>query len=405
MEMDQMKTAFKEVVSAELNPIKEQLKSAEEKIAKLEAAPAKGQAPAIVTSKKVYGYNVEKMGSQIREKAAKNPAMFKTFSDEEKMNDFSEFMLDVVQATKFRNPAAHQKLFERQEKAAYQEGATSEGGYLVPVEYQWDMIQLAREKTFALNECTVVNMSTNSLKLPKELTLAAVTWDDEEATFSSGEGTFDQVSLTARRCGATATVSNELLQDSAVDVVSILSEQFSYATLLDLDRVVLIGDGTKSSAYTSGIMNGTAGNSVVLSTSLITSLTADKLSDAIAAISEGYLMNAKFVMGKTAKAQIRTLKGSTNDHYIYQQPGAQASGSIWEYPYFTTTKVPALTTGKTAVLFGNMKYFYLGRRLGVLTLDVDPYGKFDTYQTRFRVCTRWGFALANSSAFCAVNLA
>ena len=97
-------------------------------------------------------------------------------------------MLDVVAAMR-GDTAAKATLLENsiKSRASFAEGAAGTGGVLVPVEYQWDLILLARNKTFALNVCRVLPMSSLTLKLPKELTLATTTWEDEAATIDDSE--------------------------------------------------------------------------------------------------------------------------------------------------------------------------------------------------------------------------
>lgn len=416
-EKGELKSSFKEVVDEGLKPINEkigsiQTKHAEidERLKKIEALPTKTfqTARASDVGKKVYGFKLSKMGTQplpglggkcIRQVAAENPHMFEAFSQEGKLEDFGEFMLDFIQASKFQNPDARQKLYERQ-KANYAEGGATTGDTLVPIEYQWDMIQLARNRAFALQECTVLPMGTDTLTLPREATMVSVNWTAEAVAATDGEGTLDSVTLTAKKLTALATASNELLNDSAVDLVGLLTEQFSYAVNLELDNQVLAGTGSP----VSGLMKGTAGTSVVLGTGSagFSMVHADNFSNAISQLEEGYTGNAKWIFHRTLKHYLRILKDTTGN-YIYQKPEGGNPGQIWEYPYIVSEK--ALTTGASTVaaIFGNLRYFYIGRRLGQMSLELDPYGKFAEYQTRFRIVTRWGLALARSAAFVSIK--
>ena len=49
-----------------------------------------------------------------------------------------------------------------------------------------------------------------------------------------------------------------------------------------------------------------------------------------------------------------------------------------------------------------MRYFALGRRLQSMTLDLDPYGLFTNYQTRFRIVNRWGMSIGLPGGFCRI---
>lgn len=416
-EKDELKTTFKEVVEEGLKPVNEKIegvaKSQSEldaRLKKIEELPVKAQrVNASEVGRKVYGFKVSRFGTErlpglggksLRQHIADNPHSFEAFNDDEKFEDFGEFLLDFVQASKYQNPEARRKLYERQQKANYAEGGATTGDTLVPVEYQWDMIQLARNRAFALNECSVIPMSGDTLTLPREASMVTVAWKDEATPAADGEGTFDSVTLNAKKLTALATASNELLGDAAVDLVGILTEQFSYAVNLELDNQVLSGTG----APVSGLMKGTAGYSVVLGTGSgnFSMVIADNFSNAISQLEDGDLAGAKWVFGKTMKHYLRILKETTGG-YIFAQPGAGVPGTVWEYPYIESSKCPANATSTVAALFGNLRYFYIGRRLGSMVLDMDPYGKFAEYQTRFRIVTRWGLALARASAFATIK--
>lgn len=389
-----------EVAGEVSKTLDERLKSVEAKVEKIEAAPAAKVfgAPAIVGSRKYRGYDIGKQCSRIREMASKNPHLFPVFSNEEKVDEFAKFMLALVKVIKNRDLSAQADLQEIYAKANYAEGSDATGGYLVPQEFQADLIMLARNSTFALQNCTVLPMSTDNLVVPKEASLVSVAWNTEAGQLADSEGTVGQINLVAKRLDGLATVSNELLMDSAIDIAGMLAEQFSYATLLELDNQVLNGTGNPCS----GVLSAAAGKSVQMGSgsTTIASVTATYLSNMIAQIEEGYLNGARFVMNKSAKHYIRSLK-DTNGQFIFAQPGAGVPGTVWEYPYVDSEKAPSAPSANAAFLaFGNFKQFFIGRRVGAMSIDVDPYGKFDYFQTRFRMVTRWALSIGQANAFC-----
>lgn len=401
----EIKEQFKEVVDEGLKPLQAKIEEGnvkvaalEEKVSKLESLPAEKKKNFSVHGSDTFlGRKIGRQSKRIKELTVGNK-QFETFSDEEQVDNFSKFMVAFIEAKCRNNPEAYKYLSEL--KAANQEGTDSEGGYLVPVEYQWDMVQLARNKTFCLNECDVIQMNSSSLKLPKELTLASVAWTAEEGQITSGEGTFDQVSLTASRLDGLATVSNELLQDSAIDVSSMLAEQFSYAILAELDNQVLAGTGSP----VSGLMKGTVGTSVVMGSGSahFSMLTGTEFSKMITSLEGGYMEGAKFVLHRNVLHYIQMLSDD-NGRPIFVFPNQAVGGTIYGYPYIVSEKAIGTSAASTvAAVFGNLKNWAIGRRLGVMSLDVDPYGKFDYYQTRFRMVTRWGLANKNTSAFVSV---
>ena len=382
----------------------ETIKAVDERLKKIEALPVVKTitAPAFVSSKEYRGYSINKQLSEIRNKHA-NDKRFSVFSDEEQAEEFIKFMLDVKAATYNKDPEAIAALHKRnqhliQTKAAYAEGANATGGYLVTPEYIWDMIMLARERTFALNECTILPMGSNSLKVPKELTGVSVAWDDEAGSIDESEGTFDQLTLTAKRMNAYSVLSNELLADSQIDVVGLLADQFGYAGALELDNEVLNGDGTK---LMSGVLGAAAGYSVVLGTGStnFSAQTALNYSEMIYKLAEADSANAKFKINRISAHYLRSLRDANGQH-IYAQPGAGQPNTIWGYPSNVCERITSTSAVSTAfAAFGDWKGIYIGRRMAFGSLEVDPYGAFLTYQTRYRFVSRWAGAISRATKF------
>lgn len=413
--VESFKTAMaadKAAKETEIKGLKDQLAEVVAKLAKIEAMPAGKGAPGkihVFGSEKFLGRDMKHQLVDIRNKAAEKPKNFPVFADDEKAEGFAKFMIAVNNAGA-RNPSNEAKQYIEKitendfvAKAAMAEGTTTTGGFLVPTEYQWDVIMLSRDKTWALQECAVVQMGTNDLRLPTETALATVNWNTEANAATESEPTVGQVQLTAKKLDAFAKVSNELLMDSYVDVAGMLANQFSYGVSLELDNQVLNGDGTKLG---SGVLTAAAGFSVVFANGLgstnFSAISGDNLSLAAESPDEMYIPGGKFVFNKLIMHYIRTLKDSQN-RYIYAQPGNGVPGTIWEYPYIMSSKGPKVTAVSTAyVAFGNWKYYYIGRRVGAMMIEVDPYGFFTSSQTQYRMVTRWGGKIAQANAFCRI---
>lgn len=364
------------------------------------------------TSERFMGYRISKQFARFRGQAKDNPDFEKINSDEE-IDKYSKFMIALLKASKDHDQEAKQYLNDFYKEYVAEiladnpalaiaktslYGGSGTGAYLVPDEYLWDMCMLARNNTFALRECSVIPMNSDQLYVPAELTLASVTWTTKDTgTLTAGEPTFAQVSLAATRLDGIATLSNELLNDSAMDVVSMLSEQFGYAVAYELDNQVLSGTGTP----VSGLTTATCGYSVVMSATStnFSALTADILSEAIYKLESGDTINARFIINRIGMHYARTLKDS-NGAPIWAQPAGPQPATIWGFPYFQSEKITNTSAVSTALaVFGNFKKYYIGRRLAAGSLEVDPYGLFTTYQTRFRMVSRWALALGRSTAF------
>jgi HK97 family phage major capsid protein len=64
-------------------------------------------------------------------------------------------------------------------------------------------------------------------------------------------------------------------------------------------------------------------------------------------------------------------------------------------------KISTADTGAGCIfgLFGDFSKYIIGRRVGAMSLELDPYGLFDSDQTRFRMISRWALTLGRETAF------
>ena len=395
---DAVKTAGDKVKEVETS-----VKSIDERLKKLEAAPAstlKG-APAIVVPEVYKGYKLHEQGEELRYKFKAKKDWFKVLSQDEHFDGYVKFLIDFVKATVFKDHDAHRTLKALVQKTGLEEATGSAGGYLVPVEYQRDIIKLAREMSFALQKCTVIPMSSNSMKYPAEASLVSVYWVGEKTAPTKSDPSFGQVTLTAKKMmGLTNEIPSELLGDSLVDLPALLTEQFAYAIGQEYDNQVLNGTGDP----VSGILTAAAGYSVVLGTgsSNFSAVTADTFRSMVRKLATPDAVNAEFIYSKDIQYYVDSLKDSQG-RYIYRAPGDPAApGKLWSRGVIESAQAPAEAASGASTAFAALaflKLFLIGIRQGAMTLDVDPYYKFDSDQVRFRMINRAALAMARSTAF------
>lgn len=236
-------------------------------------------------------------------------------------------------------------------------GTSATAGYLIPEVFQAEVLRIA-EKQYGLarRDMRYLPFSGpgNSRKIPALSGSVSVTWTDEAAAKTSTKPTFSLVTQTLKKLAAIAPMTDEILEDSAINLQSLLSELFAEAIAKEEDIQFFRGTG---SPWT-GIVNNGSVNVVRLSTTAFSSLTADELLDMIDAVPSGARQGAKFYLHPTILSMLRKLKDVTSGQYIYQGPSQGLPGTIWDYPYEITDAMPDKTTtaaNKPLVMFGNLK--------------------------------------------------
>lgn len=338
------------------------------KVEALENAPAKEvkiATPDMPNDVKSYiykGYDIRRQGEQLE-------------MPNERKEAYAKFLISAITG-----------------KAAMQVGTDSEGGYLVPEEYGNEILRFATLQSIALQEATILPMNRSVMKIPNLATDVSVTWEGEEDTLAESEPTFGEVSLTARKLAAYSKCSNELLADSAFDVVGFLTERFAGAIAEEIDDSAFNGGGGSTMT---GALSGATSNTITCSSSATSpsrhiQLTEDELSQAIAKLTDNKLNNAKFFLHPNSMHYVRVL-ADDNGGPIFARPGNGVPGTIYEYPYRVGSKIGSSAPGAATpfALFGNFKNYIIGRRKGAWTLEVNPYSGWTTDQTYFRITTRW----------------
>ena len=414
--LDELKKTLTETLSAAQKPIDDRFKAVEdgikstsERLSKIESLPmTRMSLPAIHTPEVYLGHKMSIQGEELRErvKRCKYPLRMLRKSDgginEEGLDRFNKHILDLAIGSIPAN-LCHRSFEAQMHLKADNlvEGTDSLGGYLIAPEYLWDIVQLAREKTWALNACTPINMGSDKIYLPAELTLVATYWVDEAGTITATNPTFAQVELDSKKlCGLTSGISVELLEDQQLDIVSMLTEMFGYAIALEIDNQVLNGTGDP----VSGVLTAAAGYSVVMGTgsTSFSAVTCDNLRKMIRELSSVDSDNGTFVYSKDIQYYIDTLKDSQG-RYIYREPSGDRPAALWSRPVIEASNAPLESDSGAStafVAFGDWKKFFIGRRIAPTALVADPYTNFATALIRYRLLSRWAFAIARKSAFC-----
>ena len=319
--------------------------------------------------------------------------------DEETRKEMAKYFGLVVKAGVFQDPVARAKFHELYGEArAEMKTAIGDTGNVFPVPdiVEREILTFAREKSVVLQYARVWDMTSEKQSFPAETDAVSVGWGN---TTSESEPTVSEVELTAEELSAYSVVKNATLQDARTDIVSWLTEAMAEAAGLELDNEAYIGDGSN---VCSGLLSAACGYSVVMATgsTAFSNLTADHLSEMISKLDGLKKQGARFFMNGAVLHYVRILKDSNDRPIFIETVGAPMSGTVYGYPYTEVIKMPSTSAANTAfVLFGNLRYFAVGRRLDTATLSVDPYGLFTTNRTRFKLYQRWGMKIGLAKGF------
>ena len=243
---------------------------------------------------------------------------------------------------------------------ALQVGTDSEGGYLVPDEFEQTLVDALEEENFFRNIATVIQTSSGDRKIPVVASKGEAAWIDEEGVFVESDETFGQVSIGAYKVGTMIKVSDELLNDSAFNLEAYISKEFGRRIGSKEEEAFFVGNGT---GKPTGIFNATGGASDGVTTSTA-NITFYEVMDLFYSVKSPYRKKAVWVLNDTTVKALRKLKDN-NGNYIWQ-PSVQAGqpDMILNRPYHTSAFVPEIAAGKKVMAFGDFSYYWIADRQG-----------------------------------------
>lgn len=239
------------------------------------------------------------------------------------------------------------------------EGTDADGGYLVPEDFERDIVTALEEENVIRSLAKVIT-TQHERKIPVATGHSTAQWTAENAAYTESNPTFGQKQIDAFKLTDLARVSVELLQDSAFDIEDYLMKEFARAFGIAEEEAFCVGTGTNRPT---GIFTANGGT-VGVTAAANNAITADELISLVYALKSPYRRNAKFLMNDATISAIRKLKDQ-NGAYLWQ-PSLQAGqpDRLLGYDLYTSPYVPTMAAGALTVAFGDFKNYWIGDRAG-----------------------------------------
>jgi len=126
------------------------------------------------------------------------------------------------------------------------EGVNSAGGFLVPEEFENEIITLREQYGVFRRNARVVPMAGDTKHIPKRTSTLNAYFVGEAAAITESQQVFDNVQLVAKKLGVLTTVSSELNEDAVVNIGDDVANEIAYAFSLKEDDCGFNGDGTST---------------------------------------------------------------------------------------------------------------------------------------------------------------
>jgi len=244
---------------------------------------------------------------------------------------------------------------------ALQIGTDTEGGYLVPDEFERTLIEALDEENIFRKLANVITTSSGDRKIPVVASKGTASWIDEEGAITESDDSFGQVSIGAYKLGTMIKVSEELLNDNVFNLESYIAREFARRIGNKEEDAFFTGDG---SGKPTGILAATGGAQIGVTASSATAINIDEILDLFYSLKSPYRNKAVFVMNDATIKAIRKLKDGQGQ-YIWQ-PSLQAGtpDTILNRPVYTSSYVPTIAASAKSIIFGDFGYYWVADRQG-----------------------------------------
>ncbi len=276
------------------------------------------------------------------------------------------------------------------------------GGATVPQEFMASLIWRTEQYGAARKVANVVRMSRDNLLVPRKTGIISMSFTQEASTPTAQDNSYDNVELTARKAMALVQVSNEWLEDSAINVADDYANSCAEAQAITEDNCLFLGDGTATYGGFQGLNVALPGGSTPTSNASGAYLTAAAWSAYTLAnfnVGMGSVQNVKnnrcvFVGSRQFYHQVcvRLDKQATQ----YKDAGASAvagfngaDASFLGFPYIFSQVMPTATSSNArSCYFGDISSIaMLGDRRD-LRIEVSKDRYFDSDSTGIRATAR-----------------
>ena len=277
--------------------------------------------------------------------------------------------LPVAESNEQRTSSEYRSGFERYmrggqlndaENRALSEGTNTAGGFLVPDQWYTRIIEKLNEENIMRRLSTVITTEHGTFNIPVVNTVGAANWTAEGAALTESDTVFANYTMSAYKAARIMKVSRELIADNTFDLESYITSEFTTSINTLCEAAYIDGDASSKP-------KGVIYDATVTAFAGAAAITADELIGLYHELKPQYRVrpSTAWIMADATIKAVRLLKDTTNQ-YVWQ-PGLRDGDPdrLLGKPVYASSHMPAMTTAKKSVLFGDYSYFFIGDRSGI----------------------------------------
>lgn len=272
------------------------------------------------------------------------------------------------------------------EERALSSNDNSKGGVLIPETFAATVIRLVDEYGAIPTQANVIPMSSNTLYVPRRVSGNTAYFVSDNSETTATDMSTDNVMLSSKDCRVATRVPNSLIEDSAVDLASLVAQEFGLALAKKIDDAGFSGDGTSSHGGIRGIQWKFENESLTAGTndsgeSGLSNITVDDFAETIGKLPSYARAGAGwYVTPQVYSTCMLPLMLSAGGVSAAELSSGASEQRFMGYPvYFNNSMRTAPTSNQVIALFGNLRlatHFGLRQQIAIRS-STDRYIEFD----------------------------
>ena len=179
-----------------------------------------------------------------------------------------------------------------------------------------------------------------------------VAFSAEFSTLTANGFKFGSITLSGHLAASLVLISKQLINNSKIDVVSIVINKLAEKIAVFIEDFLLNGNSGISNSGIAGSM--ASGNKLTVST--VASITGDTLIDVQDVIPDAYQSGAFWIMHSTLRTKLRKLKDGQGNYLLIPDFQKGSGYTLLGKPVFVTDNLPTATaaaSGDTLLYYGD----------------------------------------------------
>jgi HK97 family phage major capsid protein len=215
------------------------------------------------------------------------------------------------------------------------------GGALVPQVFVPQLIYLTEQYGAAKRLANVVPMSNESSVYPRKTGITSMTPSGEGATTTVTDNSYGNVTLTAKKYAVLMSMSNELFNDSAINVPDDIARTIAEAEAIAIDSAYFLGNGTSTYAGQVGLA-GALPTAAYITAATWASITKDHFALLMGAVENVNAARLKFATTRQFFVQVMMRLDKATSQFKDISTGNLGGGTFMGYDVVFAQVMPTV---------------------------------------------------------------